>query len=393
METTDAFAGLRCMACDGQFDPEVAGRCPDCDGPLAPTYDNLASAHETVFEDATAGSDLGRFAPVLAFPRESLVTAGEASTPLVDAPTLADDLGVGEVLVKDEGCNGTGGIADREMAVAVTAAREHGADAVALPTTGNGGQAAAAYASRAGLESHSFVPSRTTFANKAMINVHGGDMNVVGGRYPDARGAFEDAVAGESWHSLAPFAEPYRHGGSKTVAYELVEALDAAPDAVVVPTGQGISLVGIDRGFRELRATGWIDERPQLYAAQAAGCDPVASAWREGADAVDPVEHPDAICGPLEIPDPAGGDAVLDAITATDGGAVATPDEEILEGAVTLAGAGIPVSGTGGAAVSGARALADEDAFAGGETVVLLDPATANREADILRSHLMKQGI
>ncbi|PSQ62043.1 MAG: threonine synthase [Halobacteriales archaeon SW_8_66_22] len=370
METTDAFASLRCMACDGQFDAENAGRCPDCSGPLAPRYDDLASAHEMVFDDATAGSDLGRFAPVLPFSRESLVTAGEASTPLIDAPTLADDLGVGE-----------------------TAAREHGADAVALPTTGSGGQAAAAYASRAGLESHSFVPSRTTFANKAMINVHGGDMNVVGGRYPDARGAFEDAVAGESWHSLAPFAEPYRHEGSKTVAYELVEVLDAAPDAVVVPTGQGISLVGIDRGFRELRATGWIDDRPRLYAAQAAGCDPVAAAWQAGADAVDPVERPDAICGPLEIPDPAGGAAVLDAITATDGGAVATPDEEILEGAVTLAGAGIPVSGTGGAAVSGARALADEGAFAGGETVVLLDPATANREADILRSHLMKQGI
>jgi len=393
METTDAFAGLKCMACDGQFDPEVAGRCPDCGGPLAPTYDNLASAHGMVFDDAGIGSDLGRFAPVLPFPRESLVTAGEASTPLVDAPTLADDLGVGEVLVKDEGCNGTGGIADREMAVAVTAAREHGADAVALPTTGNGGQAAAAYASRAGLESHSFVPSRTTFANKAMINVHGGDMTVVGGRYPDARGAFEDAIAGESWHSLAPLAEPYRYEGDKTVAYELVETLDGAPNAVVMPVSHGLALVGLDRGFRELAATGWIDERPRLYAAQAAGCAPIADAWAEGAGTVTPVEHPDAICGPLEVPDPAGGNVVLDALGASDGGAAATSDDGILQAAVDLAGAGVPASATGGAAVSGARSLAADGAFEASETVVLLDPATVNREADILRSHLMKQGI
>jgi len=393
METTDAFAGLRCMACDGQFDPETPGRCPDCGGALAPTYDDLASAHETIFEDAPAGGDLGRFGPVLPFHRESLVTAGEGSTPLIDAPTLADDLGVDEALVKDEGCNGTGGIADREMAVAVAAAREHGADAVALPTTGNAGQAAAAYAGRAGLDSHSFVPSRTTFANKAMINVHGGDMNVVGGRYPDARSAFEDAIAGESWHSLAPFAEPYRHEGIKTVAYELVESLDGAPDAVVLPVSHGVALVGIDRGFRDLASTGWIDDRPRLYAAQAAGCAPIADAWKEGADAVAPVEHPDAICGPLEVPDPAGGDAVLGALGASDGGAAATTDDEILQGAVDLAGAGVPASATGGAAVSGARSLAANGAFAADETVVLLDPATVNREADILRSHLMKQGI
>jgi len=392
METTDAFAGLRCLACDGRLDSETVGRCPDCDGPLAPTYDDLASAHGTVFESAPAGSDLARFAPVLPFPADRLVTTGEGSTPLVDCPSLAAALDVGSVRLKDEGRNSMGGIADREMAVAVAAAREHGADAVALPTTGNGGQAAAAYAGRAGLASHSFVPSRTTFANKAMINVHGGEMNVVGGRYPDARSAFADAIAGESWHSLSPFAEPYRHEGSKTVAYEVVAALDGAPDAVMVPTGHGLSLVGIDRGFRELAATGWIDERPGLYAAQAVGCAPVVTAWEDGANDVEPTEHPDTICGPLEVPDPAGGRYVLDALAATGGGAVAVPDEEILEGAVRLADDGVPVSATGGAAVAGARALADAGAF-DDATLVLVDPATANREADILRSHLMKQGI
>jgi threonine synthase len=160
-----------------------------------------------------------------------------------------------------------------------------------------------------------------------------------------------------------------------------------------MPVSHGLALVGLDRGFRELAATGWIDERPRLYAAQAAGCAPIADAWAEGAGTVTPVEHPDAICGPLEVPDPAGGNVVLDALGASDGGAAATSDDGILQAAVDLAGAGVPASATGGAAVSGARSLAADGAFEASETVVLLDPATVNREADILRSHLMKQGI
>lgn len=155
----------------------------------------------------------------------------------------------------------------------------------------------------------------------------------------------------------------------------------------------GLALVGIDRGFRELAATGWIDERPGLYAAQAAGCAPVVTAWEDGADAVEPTDHPDTICGSLEVDDPAGGRYVLDALAATGGGAVAVPDEEILEGAVRLADDGVPVSATGGAAVAGAWTLAEDGAFDDDATVVLVDPATANREADILRSRLMKQGI
>jgi threonine synthase len=395
METIDELAGLRCLDCGGRVDPgRAAGRCPDCQGPLEPTYDSLEDAHDRLLGgEPGEPSGLERFAPVLPIARDRLVTLGEGSTPLVGCPTLADEFGVDRVHLKSEGHNGTGGIADRGMALAVSAAREQGAGTVALPTTGNGGQAAAAYAARAGLDSQSFVPSRTTFTNKAMINVHGGEMTVVGGRYPDAVSAFRDAIAGEPWHSLAPFAEPYRHEGIKTLAYELVAALGKAPDAVVVPTGHGLAAVGVDRGFRELATTGGIDRRPRLYAAQAAGCAPIATAWEDGDSDPRETEHPDALCGPLEIPDPAGGTYVLDAIAETGGGAVAVPDDEILESAVTLAGAGVPVSATGGAAVAGTAALAETGAFTGDDHVVLVDPATANREADILRSHLMSKGI
>jgi threonine synthase len=401
METTEGFTGLRCLDCEQVFDPDATpGRCPDCRGILDPEYDEgtLQEFHERLLAGNTGVSSgsgdhgLARFAPALPFGEDQLVTLTEGTTPLVECPTLAAAWNVDRVLVKDEGRNGTGGIVDREMALAVTAAREHGASDVALPSTGNGGQAAAAYAARAGLDSHSFVPSRTIFDNKAMINVHGGDMNVVGGRYPDACDAFESERAPD-WDSLAPFETPYRHEGCKTLAYELAVSTEDVPDAVVHPTGHGTGLVGLAKGFRELARTGAVETQPELYAAQATGCAPLADGWDAGERDPEPVDHPDALCGPLEVPDPAGGSLVLDALAETDGGAIATPDDEILDGAVDLAQAGVPTSATGGAAVSGGHALAEQGAFEADDTVVLVNPTTANRESDLLRSHLMKQGI
>jgi threonine synthase len=384
MDTTAAFVGLRCGDCGVTHDPGAVGRCPDCGGLLDAAYD-----HDAADVDFS-GHGLGRYAPLLPFDGETLVDLEAGGTPLVEAPGLAEELGVAEVYVKDEGRNATGSFVDRGLALAVTAAVQAGATDVALPTTGNGGQAAAAHAARAGLDSHSFVPSRTPFVNKAMINVHGGDMNVVEGRYADAAAAFADAVGGDGneWYSVAPFETPYRHEGAKTLAYELAETVDA--DAVVHPTAHGTGVVGLHKGFRDLRKQDRVDAAPRLYAVQPDGCAPVADGWP---DDPAPVEHPDTICGPLEVPAPTGGRRIVEALRASDGGAVAVPDDDLLSGATDLAATGLTMSATGGAAVAGARALAAGDAFDAGDTLVLINPTTGNKEEDILRSHLMKQGI
>jgi threonine synthase len=391
MQHADGFDGLRCLDCGAAFGVDGPTRCSECNGALEAVYDQAAleDAHEQLLNDGSTTGALADFAAVLPFTAESIPTVGEGGTPTVDCPTLADEAGVGAVYLKDEGRNATGGITDREMAVTVAAAADH--EEVALPTTGNAGQSAAAYAARAGLGSTSFVPSRATFETKAMINVHGGEMNVVGGRYGDAAEAFESASEDEDWCSVAPFGTPFRHEGAKTIAYELVRSAGGAPDAVVHPTAHGTGLLGIYRGFRELSSTGAIDDVPQLYAAQPAGCAPVVEAWEEGTTEIAPVEGPDTLAGALEIPDPAGGAYVLEAIEATDGGAVAVADDELLEAGTTLAQDGVPVSATGATAVAGLTELGDE--FEEDDDIVLVNPATANREADILRSHLMSKGI
>ncbi|MFT4922430.1 MAG: threonine synthase [Haloarculaceae archaeon] len=393
MELSDAVATLDCLDCEATHDSTTRGRCPDCGGALTLTYEFDADLTRETFA-TDAGDGLARYADVLPFPADALVTAGEGGTPLLELPGLADELGVEAVYVKDEGCSTTGSVVDRGVALAVTAARARGATDVAAPSMGNGGQAVAAYAARAGLDSHAFVPSRVPFVNKAMVNVHGGEMSVVEGRYADAAGAFADALDGNDWHSIAPFATPFRHEGAKTLAYEIAAQLDwTAPDAIVHPTGHGTGVVGLRNGGDELTDLGLVDEQPRLYAAQASGCAPIASAWDAGASTPHAVDRPDTICGPLEIPDPGGGTHVLEAIEATDGGAVGTDDESILAGAVTLAEAGVTMGATGGAAVSGAQVLADDGAFAADDVVVLVNPTSGNKEADLLRSHLMSRGI
>ncbi|MFB6080433.1 MAG: pyridoxal-phosphate dependent enzyme [Haloferacaceae archaeon] len=386
METTPAFRGLECTACGAVHRAEV-GRCPACGGALDPTYDLAAIDADP--GDAADGSTW-RSGAALPFPDP--ITAAEGGTPLVDAPALADELGVGRVLLKDEGRNPTGSFVDRGMALAVTAAAATGREPLALAAAGDAGQSAAAYAGRADRRVRVFLPSRSPFSAKAMVNVHGGEMRVVGGRYADARAALEEELVAEPC-PLGAFDSPYRHEGAKTIAHEVAAALDwTAPAAVVVPVGTGEALVGIEKGFRELDDLDLIDAPPRLVAAQATGCAPVVRAHERGLDAPDPIEHPDTIAGELEIPDPPGGALALRALDRTDGDAAAVGDDDLLEGAVaTTAGTAVEVGAAGGVAAAAAWDLADS--FDADADVVLLNPAAGLKTPDVLRSHLMGQGV
>jgi threonine synthase len=218
-------------------------------------------------------------------------------------------------------------------------------------------------------------------------------MRVTGGRYPDALAALDSDLA-RDWYSLQAFTTPYRHDGAKTLAYEVAAARDwTAPDAAVVAVGSGETLVGVVRGFRDLEALGLTDRVPRCYAVQPEGCAPVVDAHEAGSE-VAGVEYPDTICGELEVPDPAGGAMALDAIEATNGGAVAVTDEDLLESAVTLTQRlGTEVGATGGAAGAGAWALADRGVLDSDDSVLLVNGDAGVKTADVLRSHLMGQGV
>jgi threonine synthase len=389
MPTTDTFRGLVCTATGERYDAITTGES-DAGARLEADYDYDSLDRSTLVDDDTRS--MWRYADLLAF--EAPVTAGEGGTPLVDAPALAAEAEVGGLSIKDESRNPTGTVLDRGLSAAVTAAREADADLVALAAPGNAGQSAASYAGLAELRSYAFVPSRAPFSNKAMVNVHGGEMRVAGGRYPDAEAALHRDLKSE-WYTLQEFDNPYRHDGIKTLAFELVESLSwSVPDVVVVPAGTGEVVAGVVKGFQDLRAVGVIDALPPVYAAQPSGCAPLVDAFDRGAESVDPWESPDTIVGELEIPDPKGGNAALSAVRETDGGVVAVDDDDALESAVVAAQrAGLEVGAAGGVALGAVEALADDGAVGEDDHVVAVNTESGTKTADILRSHLMGKGV
>ena len=404
-ETTTAFRGLESRA-SGRVhetaDPTTVSAEEQARG-LDPAYDYDAVDPETLLgapRDGPAGTGRGhwRFDALLPFPAEAAISAGEGATPLVPTDRLADELDVDAVYVKDEGRNPTGTVLDRGLSVALTAVAaraDEGQDVepLACASPGNAGQSMAAYAGRADLRSYAFVPSRCAFSNKAMTNVHGGDMRVVGGRFPDAAAAVDEQLETE-YTDLGEFATPYRHDGVKTLAFELVADLGEAPDVVVVPTGSGEVVAGAYKGFSELERVGAIEAVPRIVAAQAAGCAPIAAAVERGLNEPEPWETPDTICGELEIADPAGGAAAVEAVAESGGTAVGVEDEDVLASAVAVAQNEVMEMGaTGGAAPAGAWALTEEGFFDGDETVVLINSDAGLKTPDVLRSHLMGQGI
>lgn len=396
MDFNPALEGLDCFACRERFDPEATYHyCPSCSGVLDPAYAYDDIDVTTNDLDAERFDTMWRYDAFLPFSRSTAVTLEEGGTSMVSCPTLASELGVTNVYIKDEGRNPTGTFKDRGHSLAVTAAVAHGATDIVLGSAGNAGQSAAAYAARAGIDSHVYLPERAGFIQKAMVNVHGGDLTVINGRYADTGPIVEEANQhNPDWYSTQAFETPYRHEGKKTMAYEIIEQLDwQVPERIIYPTGGGVGLIGIHKGAKEFRDLGFIDELPSLYAAQSTGCAPIVSAWEDGREEHQPWENPDTICGGIEIPDPGMSKYMLDALEESNGGAVATSDSDILDSANTVARAeGVEMTATAAAAASGAWELAQSGEFDSSDTVVILNTGTANKTADVLRSHLMSQG-
>mgnify|MGYP000321382389 CR=1 FL=1 len=390
MHTDGALAGFDCSSCGTTVAPDdIETTCPECGDPVTPAFD--PDALEAVFEGKTDhATGLERFAPVLGFDSGSVVSLGAGGNTVIDAPSLAHGIGVDDFQIADEGRNPTGSAVDRELAVAVSVAVERDADQVVLPSTGNAARSAAAYAGRADLESLAYVPSRTPFVEKAMTNVHGGDLSVVEGRYADAVAAYD--AEGTDGFPIGPDS-PFRQLGAATLAWDLFGRSADSPDAVVLPVGHGTRLAGFFAGLTALDAAGRLDSVPRLYAAQPAGCAPIVTA-HENDGGIEAWETPDSVIGPLEIPDPAVGSLALDALDVSDGGTVVVGDDDALAAAVDAnASTGVEVSATGGVALAGAQKLAERDALESVTSVLVVDPLAAAAESDLLRSQLMSRGI
>jgi threonine synthase len=354
---------LECTKCGKTYESERVWRLSDCCGkPLYARYD--LNAIGMVFRpESLVGREptMWRYAEVLPVREERFrLTLGEGFTPLLDAPRLASALGVGRVWVKDEGQNPTGSFKARGLGMAVARAVELGITEVAIPSAGNAGSAAAAYAAAAGIPAHVVVPADTPKPIIEETRNLGADLELIDGLITDAGARVATGCAEHGWFDLSTLKEPYRVEGKKTMGYELFEQLGGRlPDVIVYPTGGGTGLVGMWKAFGEMERMGWIgSERPRMVSVQATGCAPVVRAWEAGAEAMQPWEDAHTLASGLRVPKAVGDFLMLRALRESDGAAIAVSDEAMVD-AVRLMGATTGVFGApeGGAAVAATHRL------------------------------------
>jgi threonine synthase len=280
---------------------------------------------------------LWRYREVLPLPGDvEPVSLGEGGTPLLRAQKFADDV---DLWIKDESLNPTQSFKARGMSVAVSMAKYLGATKLAVPSAGNAGGALAAYAARAGLEAHIFMPRDTPRANIVECRELGAHVTLIDGLITDCGAEIGRRKAKEGWFDMSTLKEPYRVEGKKTLGYELAEQCEwRLPDVILYPTGGGTGLVGIWKAYEELAAMGWIKPaQPRFIAVQAEGCAPVVKAWNEKAENTALWENPVTNAPGLRVPGPFAGRQMLKILRDTDGSARAVSEREIVEAQRLLA--------------------------------------------------------
>src|SRR5512140_1809682 len=277
--------GLSCTKCGARYEVgpllnvcTVAG----CAGALFAEY--VAAA---LSRGATAGRSrtVWRWHEMMPARRAAdSVTLGEGGAPLLHAKRLGARDGMPRLFVKEEAGNPTGSFKARGLGVAVTMAKALGARKIALPTAGNAGGAAAAYAAAAGLECHVFMPKDTPKVFKIECEAYGAHVTIVDGLIDDCGAEVAQRKDAEGWFDVSTLKEPYRVEGKKSLGYEIAEQLAwILPDVIIYPTGGGTGLVGMWKAFDEMQQLGWISEkRPRMISVQAAGCAPIARAFEAG---------------------------------------------------------------------------------------------------------------
>jgi threonine synthase len=369
--------GLRCRECARTYPAEALHVCDFCFGPLEVAYDYERIAKEISRESIANGPlTIWRYAPLLPADGRAPVDLGAGFTPLVRADRLAAELGLGELWVKNDTVNPTGSFKDRVVSVALTKARELGFKVAACASTGNLANSVGAHAAHAGMKSYVFIPHDLEAAKVVTTAVYGGNLIAVNGNYDDVNRLCAE-LAGEqpTWAFVNVNVRPYYAEGSKTLAFEIAEQLGwEAPDHVVVPIASGSQLTKVHKGFQELFKVGLLDEEPavRISGAQALGCSPVATAFKEGTNIVRPVK-PSTIAKSLAIGNPADGPYAVDAVRESGGAIESVTDDEVIEGIKLLARTeGIFAETAGGVTIATLAKLAAAGVVTRDERVVAM---------------------
>ena len=383
-DVADDGVWLACIECGHEAAPfdDVIYRCPECDGLLEVRY-----ADYPTFEDFE-GNEPGVWRYSAALPLESGVSIAEGNTPLYEVPKVEADAGVADLRVKHEGMNPTGSFKDRGMTVGVAVARALGIERLACASTGNTSAALAAYGARADMDVLVLLPAGKVAAGKvAQASLHGALILEVDGNFDTCLDLVSElADRGEAY--LLNSLNPFRLEGQKTIGLEILEQSKAQtgrfPDRIVLPVGNAGNTSALYKAFRELVASGAMDESevPKLTGVQAEGAAPFVEAIESGWDHVERWETVETKATAIRIGNPVNAPKALPGVRETGGTAVAVSDEAITEAQRDLAEDGIGVEPASAASVAGLRELRDRGVVEADEHVVCLTTGHLLKDPD-----------
>jgi threonine synthase len=331
---------LVCRECGKEYPVKAIHVCEMCFGPLEVKY-NYDEIKKTISRKAIENGPLSmwRYIDLLPVEGASLVGPHAGLTPMVRAKNLGAYLGLDELYIKNDTVNHpTLSFKDRVVSVALTRARELGFETVACASTGNLANSVAAHAAAAGMQCYVFIPADLEAAKVLGNLIYKPNVVEVEGNYDDVNRLCSEIAAEQGWAFVNINIRPYYAEGSKTLAFETVEQLGwRTPDQAVIPMASGSLLTKIWKGLHELHTLGLVENvRTKINGAQAEGCSPIATAYKEGRDFFKPVK-PKTIAKSLAIGNPADGYYALKATAESKGAMEAVTDEEVVDAIKLLA--------------------------------------------------------
>ncbi len=339
-QTSATFKALKCKECGTEYELQAIHVCEQCFGPLEVSYDYDALRRHVTRESIQAGpNSIWRYRPFLPVTTDNPIDVGTGMTPLVKSNRLARRLGLKNLFIKNDAVNmPTLSFKDRVVSVALTRARELGFSTVSCASTGNLANSTAAIAAHAGLDCCVFIPADLEAGKVLGTLIYSPTVMAVQGNYDQVNRLCCEVANTHGWGFVNINLRPYYSEGSKTLGYEVAEQLGwKLPDHIVAPLASGSLFTKIYKGFQEFIQVGLVEDKHVRFSgAQAEGCSPIASAYREGRDFIKPVK-PSTIAKSIAIGNPADGVYALDVARKTNGNIESVNDAEIVEGIKLLA--------------------------------------------------------
>ena len=384
-----AFSHLECSKCGIKYSKnEIHNLSSCCTLPLFPRYDLEKTKSVLRKSDLkNRESTMWRYREMMPVKyEENIISLGEGWTPLVRANRLGELKEFSNLYLKNESINPTGSFKDRGMSVAISKAKEFHLKIIAIPTAGNAGGSAAAYAAKAGQEAFIFMPNDTPKAFQVECDQYGANVEMIDGLISDCGKIVAERKEKEGWFDISTLKEPYRVEGKKTMGYGLAEQFNwELPDVIIYPTGGGTGIIGMWKAFDEMETMGWIgSHRPKMISVQAKGCSPIVDAFEKGLNRAHPFQNPKTLALGLRVPSAVGDFLILNSIRESDGFALSVTDDELMTGTKQIGSSeGIFSAPEGGATLAALPKLLDRGIIKPNDRIVLFITGSGLKYVDL----------